>query len=435
MSRRLCALPEPVALTCRGVTRTYRSPGGSVEALHAVDADFPAGAICAVVGRSGCGKSTLLRLIAGLDVPDEGAIRAGRVDVTGLDARRLRRYRRATATFLAQRAAANLVPHLTVAEQLGAADGLALAVMLGLEPRLHARAEELSGGEQARAALAGGLSRRTPLLVVDEPTAELDRDHATHVVDVLRRAAATGRTVIVATHDPDLIAAASVRLELTPRRTDAGRSAPSRRSQGKREAVLAFRGVTKRYDGAPVVDDASLELAAGELGVLLGRSGSGKSTLLMVAGGWLRADAGEAVVPGAAWTETAYLPQRFGLLQELTAAENVALPLRLAGAAGDVGSLLDRLAVSDVAERLPAEASVGQQQRIALARTLALRPAALLADEPASHQDACSADLVWRALRAACDEGTACLVATHDEAVVHHADRLWRIADGRVRRS
>src|SRR5262249_50438374 len=157
----------------------------------------------------------------------------------------------------------------------------------------------------------------------------------------------------------------------------------------------------------------------GELGVLVGRSGSGKSTALMVAGGWLSPDSGAARVPGSSegapppWGRTSYLSQRFGLLPELSIAENIALPLRLAGAGatGPVRQLMDELSLTELAERQPAETSVGQQQRAALARALVQRPEALLADEPTSHQDGRSAELVWSALVAACERGTACLVA------------------------
>jgi putative ABC transport system ATP-binding protein len=182
------------------------------------------------------------------------------------------------------------------------------------------------------------------------------------------------------------------------------------------------------------VDDASLRIGSGELAGLLGRSGSGNSTLLMAAGGWLRPDGGSVSLPGLRWHETAYLAQRFGLLPELSVAENVGLPLRLTGTEDDglVAGVLARLGLDGLAGRLPAETSVGQQQRTALARCLVSQPAALLADEPTSHQDAASAELVWRALDHACAAGTACLVATHDEAAARQADRVWHIADGRV---
>jgi putative ABC transport system ATP-binding protein len=418
------------SVDCRGVVRTYRSPAGSVEALHAVAAHFSAGAIGALVGPSGCGKSTLLRLIGGMDIPDAGRIDVGGIDVGALRGASLRRYRRDEVAYLAQRAAANLVPHLTVREQLGGAAGDVIGE-LGLTRRVDARAGELSGGEQARAALAVALSRGTPVVLADEPTAELDRTAAARVIDVLRAAADAGRTVVVATHDSDLVALAYTCIELAT-----GHAAPpAAQARGVQGApVVAVRSVSKSYDGSRVVDGASLEVAAGELGVLLGRSGSGKSTLLMVAGGWLPPDAGTVTVPGARWHETAYLAQRFALLPELSVAENVGLPLRLAGGVdeGRVAAMLARLALDGLADRVPAETSVGQQQRTALARALVVQPAALLADEPTSHQDAASADLVWEALAQACAGGTACLVATHDEAAVARAGRVWRIADGRI---
>jgi putative ABC transport system ATP-binding protein len=97
-----------------------------------------------------------------------------------------------------------------------------------------------------------------------------------------------------------------------------------------------------------------------------------------------------------------------------------------------VDTVLARLGLDALGDRLPGETSIGQQQRTALARALVDRPAALLADEPTSHQDAGSAALVWQALDEACAEGTACLIASHDEAAASHADRVWRIEDGHM---
>jgi len=416
------------AIEARGVSRVYRTPAGSTEALRAVDAGFAPGAIGAIVGPSGSGKSTLLRLLGGLDVPDEGTVAVAGTDLATLGSRGRRRYRRNVAAYVAQRAASSLVPHLTVREQLERR-GDAIAAELGIAERLDARADELSGGQQARAALAVALSRGTEIVLVDEPTAELDRAASARVAAVLGRAAAEGRTVVVATHDPELVSLAATTLELGP-----GPRASSHCPRSARSIdgvpVIAARVVTKRYGDACAVDAASLEVTAGELSVLVGRSGSGKSTLLMILAGFVDADAGATETPGRGWQETAYLAQRFGLLPELTIAENVDLPRRLRGSG--LEPPLEALRLGDVAERLPAEASVGQQQRAALARALVGGAPALLVDEPTSHQDAESAEGVWEALGRACDEGAACLVATHDESAAARADRVWRIADGRV---
>jgi ABC-type lipoprotein export system ATPase subunit len=423
-------LRESGPIEVRGVSRTYRTPAGSTEALHAVDATFAPGTITALVGPSGSGKTTLLRLLAGLDQPDRGTIVFAGTDLASLGAKGRRRYRRTSSTYLAQRAAANLVTHLTLREQLDAG-GRALAESLGLADRLDGHTGELSGGQQARAALAVGLSRTTAVVLVDEPTAELDQQAADLAVGALERAARDGRTVVVATHDPDLIARAASVVDLSGSASETARGARPSPSSVLEGTAIAARGVTKRYGETFAITRATLEVAPGELAVLLGRSGSGKSTLLMALGGFVSADEGEIETPGTRWHETAYVAQRFGLLGELSVSENVDLPARLGGRSQlDVLAALDLAALAD---RLPSETSVGQQQRTALARAVAGRPRAVLADEPTSHQDAASAERVWAALAEACADGTACLVATHDEHAAERAHRVWRVEDGHVR--
>jgi putative ABC transport system ATP-binding protein len=417
---------------CRDVSKIYDTASGGVAALHDVTASFPDGSLTALVGPSGCGKSTLLRLLAALDGPDGGEICVGDVDIATLGANELRAYRHDLVTYVAQRAAANLVPHLRLADHFARRSDLALLEPLGLASHTRARPEQLSGGEQARAALAVAVARRTPVILLDEPTAELDRETAAHVIDELAAAAGRGVTVVVATHDADVVARAGAVVDMADHTPEPStHAAAASRADGR---PLVVRALTKRYGDTYAVHDVSFELPAGETGVVLGRSGSGKSTLLMLLGGWLPADAGDTGVPSTAWRDVGYVPQRFGLLPELTVAENVALPLRASGVADDghVPALLETLGLRELSSRLPSETSIGQQQRVALGRALVQRPALLLADEPTSHQDRRSAARVWEAIGRARAEGTACLVATHDEAATAHADRVWTIADGRL---
>lgn len=197
-----------------------------------------------------------------------------------------------------------------------------------------------------------------------------------------------------------------------------------------REEVHALRGVT-------------LEVRPGEVVALVGRSGSGKTTLLNCLLGWEAPDAGTtthgATARGAArtsWEEVAVVPQRFGLLEELSLLDNVALPARLAGhddPAAAAVAVLDALGLAAVVDRAPAEVSLGQAQRTALARALVVRPAFLVADEPTGRLDEDTTTQVLGVLRDLCTTaGTGALVASHDTTTIAHADRVLRMSDGRL---
>jgi putative ABC transport system ATP-binding protein len=178
----------------------------------------------------------------------------------------------------------------------------------------------------------------------------------------------------------------------------------------------------------------------------MGRSGSGKTTLLMVLAGWETPEAGTVAWGGVPagrladlpWSDVAVLPQKFGLMEELTVRENVEYPARLAGRLaeleGRVANLLEALGLAELGGRRPHETSVGQQQRTALARALVLRPRLLLADEPSGHQDAGWAHEVFRILQGAAAEGTCCLVATHNDEIRPYLDEIHPMANGKLDR-
>jgi len=380
--------------------------------------------VTAVVGVSGSGKSTLLRLLAGQELPTGGTVRVEGRELAHLDARGLRRLRRGHVAYVSQRPADNLFPHLTLSQH---GVDAAMLELLGVAGRANARAGELSGGELARAAFAVALSRPARLVVVDEPTAELDRATASVVLAAMRDAARRGTAFVVATHDPDVLAFADVVVELGRARGAPARAAVAPPSD---EVALTAVSLTRSYGGVPAVREASLELHAGELGAVVGRSGSGKSTLLMLLAGWQEPDAGRPV-RRRPWRELAFVPQRFGLVPELTVRENLDLPSRLGRLDGR--ELVGELALDGLADRYPHQISIGQQQRVALARALAVRPRVLLVDEPTSHQDGASAERVWSVLAAAAAEGTACLVATHEPDAARRAHTAWELADGRLR--
>jgi ABC-type lipoprotein export system ATPase subunit len=193
------------------------------------------------------------------------------------------------------------------------------------------------------------------------------------------------------------------------------------------------------------LDGVDLTVAAGEFVALVGPSGSGKSTLLALLCGWETADGGSLAYAGRlagrppetlGWPELALVPQALGLVPDLSLLDNVLLPARLRGGLGDAeeraGRLLDDFGLAHLADRYPHQASLGEQQRVAVARALLLQPAVLLADEPTAHQDRGHADGLLDAFATAAGEGSAVLIATHDEIAWSRADRVLSMRDGRL---
>ena len=210
--------------------------------------------------------------------------------------------------------------------------------------------------------------------------------------------------------------------------------------------LLSARGLVKSYRRGPeeihALAGATFDLYPGEVVALIGPSGSGKTTLLNLIVGWEDAESGSIEwsgqhVPAAdrLWNDLSIVPQRLGLIEELSVAENIRLPLRLGrkDAGGDeVQRLMDDLGLAQFADRDPTEISLGEQQRTGLARALVLAPRLLLADEPTGHQDAVWGRGVLRTLRRAADAGTTSLIATHNEEVLKYVDRVLAIKDGHL---
>jgi putative ABC transport system ATP-binding protein len=450
------------AAVCVGVVKTYSTAASEVRALRGVSTEFPRAALTAVVGPSGSGKSSLLRLLCGLDRPTEGSVLVEGTAVHRASGRTLRALRRRTIGYVFQRPSDNFLPYLTIEEHLGRArrgsegpvDPGEVVDRLGIGHRLGHLPGELSGGEQQRAAIAQVLVGGAGIVVADEPTAELDDMSARRLLDTI--ASLEVVTFVLATHDPTVWRHADEVVEL-----DHGRIRP-RALRGEAGVAVApppegweppqlpvlvdVRDVSKSYrrgdEVVHAVDAATLRIHRGEILALVGRSGSGKTTLLNLLGGWEDAEAGEIAWPEPpadpipTWADVAMLPQRLGLIDELSVRANVEYPARLAGCLEDtadrVDGLLDDLGLAGFQDRYPRETSVGEQQRTALARALVLSPRLLLADEPTGHQDEGWGRSVFEALRRAAAEGTTCLVATHDPAVTGHCDRVVAMADGRL---
>jgi putative ABC transport system ATP-binding protein len=203
--------------------------------------------------------------------------------------------------------------------------------------------------------------------------------------------------------------------------------------------------------GRPVsiLEAVSLEVAAGEFVAITGPSGSGKSTLLGLIAGLDQPTTGSVEVDGVEITRLSedalarfrrkrigYVFQSYNLIATLTAAENVAVPLELAGRADALtmaATLLGEVGLGRRGHHYPAQLSGGEQQRVALARAVALRPTLLLADEPTGNLDsATGAAIIELMLQLRQERGSTLLLVTHDPALAAHADRIVTLFDGRL---
>jgi energy-coupling factor transporter ATP-binding protein EcfA2 len=406
---------------------SYSYPGAR-EALRDCSLELEPGEVVALLGPSGGGKSTLLRALAGLVPHFHGGRFSGQVEVDGLDTRRARPAELAgTVATLFQdpedqvvftRVAAEVAFGL---ENLGtppaeiaprAAEALAAIGAAHLAERPVA---ELSGGELQRVCLASVLALEPRLLLLDEPTSQLDPEGAAAAIELART---SGAAVVVSEQRPDRVLEACDRVLFV----EAGRIRESEQlpaawlprgmhlpaSEPLGAAVCRLEDVSFAYDALPVVVGASIQLGRGEIVALVGPNGSGKTTLAKLAVGLLEPDTGLVERHGRA----CYLSQDPGryLVRE-RADEEVALAV-----GGDLARSRRALAAVGLAgfeERHPRDLSSGERERLALAAVLVAEPDLLVLDEPTRGVDPERKDELAALLRAQAP-GRATLVVTND---------------------
>ncbi|WP_427914946.1 ABC transporter ATP-binding protein [Ramlibacter sp. MMS24-I3-19] len=215
-------------------------------------------------------------------------------------------------------------------------------------------------------------------------------------------------------------------------------------------AVLRARALTKTYGSGDsavhALSDVDLDVAQGEFVVLLGASGSGKSTLLNLLGGLdvptsgeisfrdhSLAHAGDDALTMYRREHVGFVFQFYNLIPSLTVAENVALVTDIAADPMPVDEALGLVALMPRRQHFPSQLSGGEQQRVAIARAIAKRPQLLLCDEPTGALDYATGKLVLEVIaRINQDLGTTAIVITHNAAIAAMADRVIRVADGRI---
>jgi len=481
------------ALRYDGVRFTY--PKGERPALVDVDVAIAEGAFALAIGPTGAGKSTLLRAANGLVPHFTGGSFAGRVTVGGRDtlAHAPRKLADVVA-FVPQDPGASFV--LDRVE-----DELAYGMEnLGVDPaHMRRRVEEmldlldlaelrnrsvrtLSGGERQRVAIAAALAAGPRILVLDEPTSQLDPQGAEHVMAALQRLVHDhGMTVLLAEHRLERVAGwVDVALGFDEGHVEAGSPADVIRSlavgppvarlgrlvgwdpvpltvrdarhaarthaigplgNGHETAcgdvVAETRGLDAAYDGLPALRDVELTVREGEIVALMGRNGAGKSTLLRALAGVHTPSAGTATVLGRQprpGVDAALCPQEpDALLFNDTVEHEVRATLAARGLPDAASPWLERLGIVDLAARHPRDLSAGQRLLVATAAIAATQAPLLLLDEPTRGLDPDSKDRLVRFLRAHAADGGAAIVATHDvELAAAVATRVVMLAAGEV---
>lgn len=446
---------EGVALAYDDVT--FRYPGSHGDVLSGVSMAVPAGAFALLVGGTGSGKSTLLSLAKPQIAP--AGDRAGQVRVFGRPVDGLDGAAACEVGYVFQdpdnQIVCDSVWHEMSfgLENLGTPQGemrrrvAEASYFFGMGPWFHSDTDALSGGRKQLLALASTLVMQPRVLLLDEPTAQLDPIAARNFLHALFRVnRELGCTVVVATHEPELMADyATCAFELV----DGAVGAVEDLGRFKCEATLAERGALCdanapaavsargawfRYgrDDDWVLRGLDLEVRQGEVHALVGGNGCGKSTLLALIAGTRRAQRGEV---RSAISAKAMLPQDpKALFAEERVDEELMEWAHIGGyGADEVQAMMGELGLADRAGLHPYDLSGGQRQMLALGKLLLVHPRLLLLDEPTKGLDRAAREHVAGMIEAARRDGVTVIVSTHDLAFVRRvADRVSLMFDGEL---
>lgn len=446
---------EGIALAYDDVT--FRYPGSHGDVLSGVSMAVPAGAFALLVGGTGSGKSTLLSLAKPQIAP--AGDRAGQVRVFGRPVDGLDGAAACEVGYVFQdpdnQIVCDSVWHEMSfgLENLGTPQGemrrrvAEASYFFGMGPWFHSDTDALSGGRKQLLALASTLVMQPRVLLLDEPTAQLDPIAARNFLHALFRVnRELGCTVVVATHEPELMADyATCAFELVDGAVrpveDLGRfkceAALAERGalcDANAPAAVSARGAWFRYgrDDDWVLRGLDLEVHQGEVHALVGGNGCGKSTLLSLIAGTRRAQRGEV---RSAISAKAMLPQDpKALFAEERVDEELMEWAHIGGYGVDeVQAMMGELGLADRAGLHPYDLSGGQRQMLALGKLLLVHPRLLLLDEPTKGLDRAAREHVAGMIEAARRDGVTVIVSTHDLAFVRRvADRVSLMFDGEL---
>ncbi len=456
---------------------------GTQQALRGINLTVGPGEFVLVSGPSGCGKSTLALALTGLIPQAIPANFSGRVVVNGKDTQLHPLPELAQQAGLVFQNPAVQLFNSTVeeevsfapcnlnlpAEQVAARVRESLAAT-GIAPLRRRQVRSLSGGEQQRVAIASVLALRPSVLILDEPTANLDwegverlmaalarlhREHGVTIILIEHRLAAAAplATRVILMDEGRVVADGLPRTVLTDKAQlarlglrypwhDLGRRVEPGDSGSRQpgvEPLVALRRVTAGYGNHRVLSDLDLALYPGQFVALVGGNGAGKTTVARLLGGILRPQRGRVEwhpslrrMPAGRRTGLLFQNPLHQLVCD-SVEEEVAFGPAAFRQETDIFPLLEAADLTELRGRRPQHLSAGQQQRAALAATLALRPRLLILDEPTMGQDWAHLSRLMDYLTYLHGNGQAILLITHDDRLVcRYAHRIVRLEGGRV---
>ncbi|MBT0732242.1 ABC transporter ATP-binding protein [Methanoculleus bourgensis] len=464
--------PETV-LSLAGVSYTY--PGSESPALSGINLDIRRGEIVFVTGPTGAGKTTLCLAASGILHHDYGGTLEGSMTILGKDVRDYPGMagigRNVGVVF--DDAEAQLIFSTVEEEVASGLENLGLSreemqkrlrhvmAATGIVDLADRAPHTLSGGQKQRVAIAATLALGTEILILDEPTAELDAEATAAIADLLRRLSEEGTAVLIVEQKLDDLAGIADRMILIEegvitregipgevlQRPEGAVRPPARPRESAAAPIISIRGLTHRYDGVTALDGVDLDVAPGEIVAVVGENGSGKTTLVKHFNGLLRPTAGSVFVDGldAATTRVSDLARHVGLVFQNpdtmlfaeTVEEEVAFGLLNINPGGPqatgVDAALREVGLLHRKAAYPRSLSRGERQRLAIACVIAMRPKVIVLDEPTTGLDARESAEIMAILGRLRWDGHTIVMVSHDMRLVeNYADRIIRMEQGRI---
>jgi energy-coupling factor transporter ATP-binding protein EcfA2 len=443
---------------------SYRYPRRKEPAIENLSFSIREGEFILIAGSSGSGKSTLCRMLNGLVPKYSGGWFSGRVVVGGIDTRDAEIAELSKHVGFVFQDPENQFVMTSVENEL--AFGLEnmrldsgeirervvdIAVELNIRHLLERKTAELSGGEKQKVVLASILALKPSILVLDEPTSQLDPQARREFLQTIAGLNDEGMTIVLVEHNTgevldsvDRVLDLDKRGFIPPSELEAGveyrRHYPVKAVSG-RECIIVGN-LSKWYAGRQVLFDINLVVHEGEFIALTGSNGSGKTTLVKHFNGLFRPEEGVVSVDGMDVSKArredlsrivGYVPQNpsDSFFHETVEGE-VAQTLRNFNINGGAVKVLEKFNLHEQREAYPRDLSVGQRQRLALASATAYNPKILVLDEPTRGIDSKSRHTLVKLLHKIHDEGTTIIMITQDEKLAGTADRRIVLEKGRI---